>query len=154
MSKMAGSPGADRPEKLSLTLESNPVSAEVAESLVVEFSGKAGFDERQCHEIGLAVREAVANAVLHGNRCLIHKQVELAAELCEGGLAVTVGDEGEGFDIDAVPDPLQPGNLMLGSGRGIFLVKALMDAVSVRRSSTNGTELTMIKYLSVKEKQQ
>jgi serine/threonine-protein kinase RsbW len=133
---------------MSLTLTSCLESAEKAETRVVDFSQQAGCTERQLHEIGLAVREGVANAVLHGNRCDSKKKVRLKAAVQQGALEIWIQDEGEGFDPDAVPDPLHAEQLLIPSGRGIFLVKACMDEIAVRRTSKGGTELAMIKYLS------
>lgn len=139
--------GNARTQRLELTLESRVESADVAESRIVEFSERAGYGERQCGEIGLAVREAVINAVLHGNRCDLNKKVVLTAEIQGSGLVICVRDEGEGFDPDRLADPLVPDNLLHESGRGFFLVKTCMDDVAVRRTATHGAELTMTKYL-------
>jgi serine/threonine-protein kinase RsbW len=151
MSSRANPPGSEgniRTRRLNLTLESRVESAELAESRIVEFSERAGYGERQCGEIGLAVREAVINAVLHGNRCDMNKKVVLTAELRGPELVICVRDEGEGFDPDRLADPLVPDNLLHESGRGFFLVKTCMDDVVVRKAANNGAELTMIKYLS------
>ena len=140
--------GKARTQRLNFTLDSRLESAGFAESQVVEFAAKAGCSERDCEEIGLAVRESVANAVLHGNRCDRNKKVLLTAELQESKLVISIQDEGEGFDPECLADPLVPENLLNESGRGIFLVKTCMDEVIVRRADSRGTELTMIKYLS------
>jgi len=142
-------PNKARKPRLDLSLESRVESAELAESLVVEFSIRAGYDERELEEIGLAVRESVANAVLHGNRCDPAKKVTLRAELRGPGLVISVRDEGEGFDPQALADPLVPDNLFQESGRGFFLVKTCMDEVSVsRHAGMQGMELQMVKYRS------
>jgi len=140
--------GNARTQRLDLTLESKVESADLAESRILEFSERAGYGERQCGEIGLAVREAVINAVLHGNRCNMNKKVVLTAELQGSGLVICVRDEGEGFDPECLANPLVPDNLLHESGRGFFLVNTCMDDVVVRRTATRGAELTMIKYLS------
>ena len=123
-------------------------SADLAESVMLEFSGKMGYGERQCEEIGLAVREAVINAVSHGNRWDIKKKVVLTAAIEDRGLVICIKDEGEGFDPDSLPDPLVPDHTLHESGRGFFLVKTCMDDVAVRRAPSRGTELTMIKFRS------
>ena len=84
---------------MSLTLTSCLESAERAETRVVDFSQQSGCSDRQLHEIGLAVREAVANAVLHGNRCDSKKKVHLKAAVQQGVLEIWIQDEGEGFDF-------------------------------------------------------
>jgi len=120
----------------------------LAESMVIEFSEAAGCGARQCEDIGLAVRETVINAVLHGNRCDLNKKVRLTAEVLNSTLVIRVEDEGDGFDPGCLADPLVPDKLLCESGRGFFLIRTCMDEVAVRRVASCGTELTMIKYLS------
>jgi serine/threonine-protein kinase RsbW len=134
--------------RLNLTLESRPESADLAESQIATFAAMANYAKEQCEEVGLAVRESVANAVLHGNRCDPHKKVLLTAEIQAHGLVICVSDEGEGFDPESLPNPLVPPNLHRESGRGLLLVKALMDEVVLRRAASHGMELTMTKYAS------
>jgi serine/threonine-protein kinase RsbW len=134
--------------RLELTLESKAESADLAESQVANFAARANYTKQQCEEIGLAVRESMANAVLHGNRCDPHKKAFLTAEIQARGLVICVRDEGEGFDPEALPNPLVPPNLHRESGRGLLLVKALMDEVIFRRAVSGGMELTMTKYRS------
>jgi serine/threonine-protein kinase RsbW len=62
-------------------------------------------------------------------------------------LTVTIADEGEGFDLDRLPDPLAEHNLLQQSGRGIFLIRAFVDEFDVRRLSPSGTEVKLVKYL-------
>ena len=132
--------------RLGVALDSKMESATRAATLVVEFAAKQRYTQQQCHEIDLAVREAVANAVLHGNRCDNSKKVFLSAEMHPSGLVITIRDEGKGFDPRSVPDPLIPGNLMQESGRGLFLVKAYMDEAVWRPAGAGGTEITLTKY--------
>jgi serine/threonine-protein kinase RsbW len=93
--------------------------------------------------IELALREALANAVLHGNREDSKKKVHVRCE-CDGnvGVALVVRDEGPGFDLAAVPDPLAPENLGAEHGRGILLMKQFMDEIHYERG---GTEVHMRK---------
>lgn len=93
--------------------------------------------------IELALREALANAVLHGNREDSSKKVHVRCECDKGfGVALVVRDEGTGFDLDKVPDPLAPENLGAEHGRGILLMKQFMDEIHYERG---GTEVHMRK---------
>jgi serine/threonine-protein kinase RsbW len=94
-------------------------------------------------DIEVALREAIANAVLHGNREDPHKRVHLSFR-CEptGELFFVVRDEGPGFDPEKVPDPLAPENLDAEHGRGILMMKSYMDHVHYDRG---GTEVHMHK---------
>ena len=87
--------------------------------------------------VELALREAVNNAVVHGNRMDGHKLVKIRCR-CElgKGLSILVKDQGQGFDPNAVPDCLAPGNVEAEHGRGIYLMKMAMDTVSFERGGT------------------
>jgi serine/threonine-protein kinase RsbW len=81
--------------------------------------------------VGLALREALCNAVLHGN-CLDPSKLVQVHCRCElgYGVSIVVKDQGEGFNPNAIPDPSVVGNLKAGHGRGVFLMRWLMDEVS------------------------
>jgi serine/threonine-protein kinase RsbW len=135
-------------EKTQTTLESTLESVDKAEELVVAEAGKAGCDEEEQSQIGMAIRECTVNAVVHGNRYNKNKKVHLEIERTKEFLAVTIGDEGEGFDINSLPDPLAPENLLRQSGRGILLIKAFMDEFDAHPRAGGGTEVRMVKRLS------
>jgi len=103
-------------------------------------------DEDVRDGISMAVREAMINAVLHGNAYDPAKRVNLTLEQNGRELIVTIGDEGKGLEPEEVPDPLAPENLMKQSGRGIFLIRAFMDEVRFRKLEP-GTEITLIKRI-------
>jgi serine/threonine-protein kinase RsbW len=127
-------------------LESTLDSVDRAEEMALEFARGAGFDEDDQMKIGMAVRESMVNAIYHGNQYDPAKRAGLRLELDGGKLVITVTDQGQGFDISNVPNPLAEENLLKQSGRGIFLIQSFMDEVQVRRRSPHGTELRMIKY--------
>jgi len=82
-------------------------------------------------DIEVALREAILNAVIHGNAEAPEKHVYVTCRCTiDGEVSITIRDEGQGFDIDAVPDPTTSENLLSTHGRGILLMKALMDEVS------------------------
>ena len=100
-------------------LESTLDSVDEAETKVLEVAGEIGFDEDELHKIGMAVRECMVNAVVHGNRYNGRKKVFLGIQGTADRLTVTIRDEGEGFDMNALPDPLAEENLLRQSGRGL-----------------------------------
>jgi serine/threonine-protein kinase RsbW len=94
---------------------------------LVKLSHCAAEDERG---VEIALREALANAVLHGNKENMQKKVRINCQVHPGRkLSIVVKDEGSGFDPMEVPDPTKPENIMLEKGRGIHLMKMLMDRV-------------------------
>jgi len=93
--------------------------------------------------VELALREALSNAVVHGNRLDAHKLVHVRCRCKVGkGISITVSDQGQGFDPSAVPDPLSVDNLEAEHGRGIHLMKLAMDEVSFEQ---RGAEVHMWK---------
>ena len=107
----------------------------------------AGLDEDQRFHIGMAVREAAINAVLHGNEYDPARQIEVSLENTGKDLVIVIADQGHGFNPDSVPDPLAAENLLRGTGRGIFLIRSLMDEVHFRQLHP-GSELTLVKHLA------
>lgn len=112
-----------------------------------------GASRATAENAALAVREAVANGVLHGNRLEEERRVDVALELLDDEVEITVTDEGCGFDPASVPDPLAAENLLKPSGRGIFLMRTLMDdvAFSFNGASGRGTVVTLRKRLKPEE---
>ena len=107
------------------------------------FTGKGGTATEAEEEIEIAIYEALANAVIHGNHENQEKQVHVACRCSmDGEVLITVRDEGEGFDSRVVPDPTEAQRLLLTHGRGLHLMKALMDEVSFEE---NGTVVRMRK---------
>jgi serine/threonine-protein kinase RsbW len=93
----------------------------------------------------MAVREAAVNAVLHGNAYDPTKRISATFEATPADLIIRIADQGPGVDPNTLPDPLAPENILRGSGRGIFLIRAFMDEVNFRQLHP-GTELTLIKH--------
>jgi serine/threonine-protein kinase RsbW len=122
-------------------------SVEQVESAADQLATEAGLDEDQRFHIAMAVREAAVNAVLHGNEYDPDRHIEVSLENNGVDLIFTIADEGRGFDPDKVPDPRAQENLLRGTGRGIFLIRSLMDEVHFRQLHP-GTELTLVKHLA------
>jgi serine/threonine-protein kinase RsbW len=134
--------------RVEVSLESTLDSVDQAEEMSQAFARDVGFCEEDQMKIGMAVREAMVNAVFHGNRWDPGKKAGLKMELESGHLVVTVTDEGPGFDLEKVADPLASENLLKQSGRGIFLIRSFMDEIQVRRRPPRGAEMRMVKYPS------
>jgi serine/threonine-protein kinase RsbW len=97
------------------------------------------------HAVELALREALSNAVVHGNRLDAHKFVHVRCRCKVGeGISLVVSDQGQGFDASSVPDPVAVENLLAEHGRGIHLMKLAMDEVSFEQ---RGAEVHMYKRL-------
>ena len=133
-------------------LDSTLESVDSAEEIVLEAARELGFGEDARFQIGLAVRESVVNAVVHGNCYNENKKVRLTVAKAGNRLTVTVSDEGKGFDVGTLPDPLAEENLLNQSGRGILLIRSFMDEFDVRPIEPNGTQFRLVKYLDQNQK--
>jgi serine/threonine-protein kinase RsbW len=131
--------------RVSFTLDSTLDSVNKIEQTAELCAQRAGFDEDTIPHIAMAVREAAVNAVLHGNAYDTNKHVIASFETTADDLIVRISDQGPGLNPDNLPDPLAPENILRGSGRGIFLIRAFMDEVNFRQLHP-GTELTLIKH--------
>lgn len=128
-------------------LASDLASVDIAEESVMQRAERIGFDEDARMDLGLAVREAMVNAVVHGNNYSPKKKVELSIHSSMDSLRVVILDQGSGFEVKTVPDPLDDQNLMKTSGRGLLMMQTYVDELSVKKGPKGGTEVVMVKYL-------
>ena len=128
--------------------DSSLESVDTAEDLVIEIAKSIGFDEDGVHELGMAIREAMVNAVVHGNRYSLQRKVHFQVVASKNGIKITITDQGEGFEPHTVANPLEQDNLLKQSGRGILLIQAFVDEVNIQRVQPHGTEVAMTKFLS------
>ena len=133
--------------RLEVALDTRLESVDLAENLVMRAAEEAGFGADDIHKFGMAVREGVINAYKYGNCEDCRKKIQLTIELDGGKMVVHVLDEGCGFDLEDVPDPLAEENLLRTSGRGLFLVRAFMDDLTVQRRPRGGADVAMSKRL-------
>jgi serine/threonine-protein kinase RsbW len=124
-------------------------SVDVVEADILKAAMDAGFGEDEQHGIGMAVRECMVNAVVHGNRYNKNKHVHVNVQKSASDFEIRITDQGEGFETEGVPDPLDDSNILRHSGRGLFLMEAFMDAVKVQKVSPSGTEVTLSKKLGL-----
>lgn len=103
-----------------------------------------GYEENDLHDkIPVTVDEAVTNAIKHGNKFQENKKVFIDTEITTDQIKIVVADEGDGFDVNSVSDPMEPINFLKPSGRGILFMTIGMDEV---RYNEKGNVLTLIKY--------
>jgi serine/threonine-protein kinase RsbW len=131
-----------------LAVASRFENIELVQAVVDDLLQQLELDEDTRHWIGLAVREAVANAIKHGNLADPQKQVEVEVGLGAAEVVVSIRDQGLGFEPDSVEDPLAPENLLRPGGRGIFYMRRLMDEVEYRFGPGGGTEVVLRKRLT------
>ncbi len=116
-----------------------------AAAAVADFVNRSGISEEAAFGIDLAVREAVTNAVLHGNRQDENKTVDVTLKSSPDAVEISVHDQGDGFNPEDVPDPTAAENILKTSGRGIFLMRTFMDEVDWSIRPGGGTTVRMVK---------
>ena len=138
---------AEDSKHLEVVLDTQVESVNLAEEMCLRVAESAGFDEEMCYRIGMSVREGVINAFHYGNQEKPEKKIHLAVDITPEKLVIHVMDEGKGFKLSDVPDPLAEENILSTSGRGIFLMRAFMDEFDVVPGTTGGAEIVMAKRL-------
>jgi len=132
-------------ETVELKLPSRVESVAEAAGAVTDAARRLGFAEDALFGVDLAVREAVTNAVLHGNRRDESKPVEVGLSGTDAELVITVRDRGAGFDPAQVADPTAEENILKASGRGILFMRTFMDEVTWEHAPGGGTLVRMTK---------
>jgi len=132
-------------QRIEVTLETLLESVDLAEDITLRVAKAVGFDEEQGYRIGMSVREAVINAYTYGNLEIRERRIFLLFELLPAEMVIRVRDQGAGFRLEDVPNPLAEENLLKTSGRGLFLIRAFMDELLVTIPKSGGAEVTMTK---------
>lgn len=121
---------------------SNPDLLPEIEEYILNTLSEVGFTEDTKNNIELAVAEASANSILHGNKCDINKNVIIKISISDEKITISFQDEGTGFNPDEVPDPTKPENILRGSGRGVHIMRSLVDDLKYIFNK-NSTELIL-----------
>ena len=132
-------------ETTELTLPSRVAAIDEAATAVAGLVTRSGISEEDAFGIDMAVREAIANAVIHGNKLDETKLVEINVKSSLDSLEVSVHDQGQGFNPETISDPTKEENILKSSGRGIFFMRNFFDEVDWSISPEGGTTVRMIK---------
>ena len=132
-------------ETTELSLPSRIDTVATAAAAVAEFLSRSGITEDAAFGIDMAVREAVTNAVVHGNRQDENKTVDVTLKSSPDAVEISVHDQGEGFNPEEIPDPTAEENILKASGRGIFFMRSFMDEVNWLIRPEGGTTVRMLK---------
>jgi serine/threonine-protein kinase RsbW len=122
-----------------LKVESKTSSLRIVENAIDEMTGTIGVNQDNYGKILVATLEAVNNAIKHGNKEVENKLVDVVIEFIDNELRITVTDQGEGFDPARIPDPTLPANIEALSGRGVFLMTKLSDAITFNEKGNSVT---------------
>lgn len=133
------------PEIRELTLPSRIESVDEAALTAENFAREIGLEAESISAIDLAIRESVANAVKHGNKFSLQKNVEVVLKHSADSFEIMVRDFGQGFSVNEIPDPTDADHLLQPSGRGILFMRAFMDEVEWFNHDEGGTVVRMKK---------
>jgi serine/threonine-protein kinase RsbW len=132
-------------QRIEVTLETLLESVDLAEDITLRVANAVGFDDEQGYRIGMSVREAMINAYTYGNNQDRARRIFVVFELLPSHMVIHVRDQGAGFHLEDVPDPLAEENLLKTSGRGLFLIRSFMDGLDVTIPQSGGAEVIMTK---------
>ena len=129
-----------------LEIQSRISELQEVAALTESIGEEAGFSSDEIDDITISVTEAVNNAIKHGNKENESLKVDISYIVDEDKISVEVKDQGGGFEIEGVKDPRKGENLLRDDGRGILIMKTLMDEVNVT-SGEEGTVIQLIKFM-------
>jgi serine/threonine-protein kinase RsbW len=135
-------------QRFHLAIGSRFENIELVQVVLRDCLERLGMEEDARHWVDVAVREALANAIKHGNEQNPSKQVHVDFVVEGEELVIRVEDEGVGFDPAQLGDPLAPENLLRPNGRGIFYMKSFMDEIQYGAGPGGGTMVTLRKRLT------
>jgi len=110
------------------------------ENLLLEANKEFCCEDQRFRNVLIAVSEIVMNAIVHGNKEKADKKVKVTVEYDEKEMRIRILDEGNGFKFGETADPTKPENILKESGRGIYIVKSLMEEIE-QKDSGKGTEI-------------
>jgi serine/threonine-protein kinase RsbW len=117
-------------------------------SYLIERTAHLGIIKPSTSNIFVALDEAIANAIKHGNKSDPNKRIHIVAEITTQEACFTITDEGEGFDLHSLPNPTESDFILRPCGRGVMLIYHIMDEV---RYNTRGNQIVMIKRPETEE---
>ncbi|HWR82322.1 MAG TPA: ATP-binding protein [Candidatus Deferrimicrobium sp.] len=138
----------DRPQVSgnSISIPPNLSFLTAVDDFVESFLERCGAEQSVIADIAISVSELVNNAVAHGSRSAVNRPVVVSISRSDNVITVTVSDPGAGFNPNNIDDPLSDENLLKETGRGIFIVRSLMDTVAVN-VTPEGTTVTITKAI-------
>lgn len=132
---------------LEISVPSSVEYLALVDSVAEAFCSWASVPRRMADDISMAAIEAATNAIVHGNGSNPEKKARVVFSRTDCDVIITVTDEGPGFDPDAVPDPLDEDRMLATSGRGIFIMKSVMDDVQITFPKQGGTRVRLVKQV-------
>ncbi len=128
-----------------IIIPSDQVYLQELDEFLEETLRNFNMTEGDIADVAISVTELVNNAIVHGNASDPDKKVDVEMILKDSSVEITVADEGDGIDLADIPDPLSDENILKETGRGIFIVRSLMDEVDIITGKDGGTVVRLVK---------
>ena len=137
---------SNKTQKYSIEIPSDNAFLNEVEKLSVKVARKAKLNESDSDDLGIVTTELVNNAIHHGNKDNPKKKVKIIYTIHSTHIKLIIRDQGNGFNLEDVGDPLSPDNLLKESGRGIFLIRSMMDSLEFNFTE-KGAEVIVTKKI-------
>jgi serine/threonine-protein kinase RsbW len=131
----------------SITIPSSPDFIAAVDEFLESWLRERNVPDDTVADLAIAITELVNNAIKHGNKKDSSKKVTVQLKLANSEAEATITDQGPGFDPDSVPDPVAEENLLKEIGRGIFIVRSLMDSLEFAFPKEGGTRVKITKKI-------
>ena len=120
-------------------IRSDPDLLPELEEFIIELAKKYNLNDEKLNSLALSFSEAASNSIVHGNKLDANKKIKITVKVDNDKMIVIIKDEGKGFNIDSVPDPTKPENILKDSGRGIHIMRSFLSELKYNFTPT-GTE--------------
>ncbi len=136
------------PEKIyEKEIQSDPELLPELEEFILEIAKKYNIHDEKLNGLALSFSEAASNSVVHGNKLDKTKKVKITIHVNDKKMTITIKDEGKGFNLQAVPDPTRPENILKDNGRGIHIMRSFLTDLHYN-FTPSGTETILEMLLS------
>lgn len=113
------------------------------DEFIIGVAKDAGLSPEKFNNLSLSFSEAVSNSIIHGNQNDPDKRIRITVKVDDSKMVIIIKDQGKGFDLDSIPDPTKPENLLKESGRGIHIIKSFVDDLKYNFTG-DGTETILV----------
>ncbi len=124
-------------------IPSDPELLPVAEEYILNIAQEINLDKDKFNHLTLAFSEAAANSIVHGNKSDKNKTVKITVTVDDDTMTISLMDQGKGFNVDEVPDPTKPENILKDHGRGIHIMKSFLRELKYN-FTPEGTETILV----------
>lgn len=132
------------PEKIYVKeIPSDPELLPELDKYLMDIANSAGMKSDFFNNLSLSFSEAASNSIVHGNKKDANKKIKITIKVDNEKMTIIIKDEGNGFDLNSVPDPTRPENILKDSGRGIHIMKSFLKELHYNFTPT-GTETILV----------